>query len=116
MIHQGHSVEIVPAAGRVRVWLEDVTLADTQAALIVRETGLPDRLYLPPEALRVALEPTATRSTCPYKGEARYWTLRAIRLLLEDVAWSYFQPTQRAERIRDYLSFYAHRVNVEHHP
>lgn len=88
-------------------------IAETTRALIVRETSLPDRLYLPRTDIRAELEPTARRSTCPYKGEAHYWTLRHDGQTLEDVAWSYFRPTSVAEPIRDYLSFYTDRVTVE---
>jgi uncharacterized protein (DUF427 family) len=46
--------------------------------VLVSETGLPVRYYLyylPPEDVTVdRLEPTATRTRCPYKGRASYWS------------------------------------------
>lgn len=108
-----HSVEIGPLRQRIRVKFAGEIIAQTNDALIVRETGLPERLYVPPTDIHHPLEPSPLRSTCPYKGEARYWTLRINGHAENDIAWSYFNPTPIAEPIRDYVCFYPDRVSIE---
>ena len=55
----------------VRVLAGDTVVAESHHPLVLDETGLPARWYLSPDDVRVPLEPTATRTRCPYKGEAR---------------------------------------------
>ena len=71
----------------------DTVLAESRSPLVLSETGLPNRYYLAPEDVRVPLEPTSTRTHCPYKGDARYWTVRLPDgTELPDAAWGYPEP------------------------
>jgi hypothetical protein len=45
-------------------------LAESHRPLLLFETALPVRYYLPPDDVRVELVPSQTRSVCPYKGVA----------------------------------------------
>jgi uncharacterized protein (DUF427 family) len=56
--------------------------------------------------VRVPLEPTATRTRCPYKGEASYWSVRLPDGgELTDAVWSYPDPLPESARIAGGLSF-----------
>ncbi|WP_238992900.1 DUF427 domain-containing protein [Jiangella aurantiaca] len=70
---------------RVRILLGDVVIADADSARLLSETGLPNRYYLSRAHARDdLLEPSTTRTVCPYKGTARYRSLRVGgRLTLE---------------------------------
>ncbi|MFB7501293.1 DUF427 domain-containing protein [Streptomyces sp. NPDC056161] len=49
--------------------------AETGRPLLVHETGLPVRYYIPPQDVDLALfQPTDIHTTCPYKGVASYWS------------------------------------------
>jgi uncharacterized protein (DUF427 family) len=73
---------------------------------VLNETGLPARWYLSPDDVRVPLEPTATRTRCPYKGEASYWSVRLPDgRELTDAAWAYPDPLPESSRIAGRLSF-----------
>lgn len=62
--------------------------------------------YFPPSALRSgALTPSRTRSVCPWKGIARYYTLTADDVELSDAAWSYPHPLPLARRIKGRIAF-----------
>jgi uncharacterized protein (DUF427 family) len=77
--------------------------------MILFETGLPVRYYLPREDVRLdALKPSETTSVCAYKGEARYWSHGA-----EDIAWTYETPLREAEPIRDLVCFFNERTDIE---
>src|SRR5690242_15849178 len=111
-----HTVAITPFRGRVEARLGDALIAISDRAMIVSETGLQDRFYIPLQDVTGVLEPTSRRSTCPYKGGARYWTLKVSGASAENVAWSYDRPTPIAEPIRDLISFYTDRITLNAAP
>lgn len=127
----GRSKRVRPGAGQESVWdyprppaLEPVsemlrvefageTVAATEAGYRVLETSHPPVYYFPPaDVKREFLEPAEGRSRCEWKGVARYWSLRVGDARSERAAWSYPQTTQSFAKIRDYLAFYASRVNA----
>jgi uncharacterized protein (DUF427 family) len=109
---QGHTITTEPTTDRVRVVHAGETLADSTRALVLHETGLPPRYYLPPEDVRMdLLEPTDFSTTCPFKGDASYWTLRIGDQTLTGVAWSYLDPLDERTDIAGRISFYADRVD-----
>jgi uncharacterized protein (DUF427 family) len=108
----GHRVEIQPSHERVRVMFAGEEVADTRRALILRETGLPPRHYIPPEDVRQDfLTATPTHTRCPYKGEASYWSLRANGRTAEDAVWGYLEPIADCAAIKGYFCFYPERVD-----
>ena len=51
-------------------------LAGTRGSVLLFETSLPMRAYIPREDVRMdLLVPTGTHTRCAYKGEARYWSV-----------------------------------------
>src|SRR5690554_4868234 len=71
-----HRVDVRPSSRRVRVIAGGETVAETTSCLMLFETGMPTRYYIPPEDVRQsALTPSSRRSICPYKGNAVYWSL-----------------------------------------
>jgi len=106
-------IDILPTSRRVRVEMNGVVLADSPRALVLFETGLQPRWYLPKVDVHMdLLEPTDQSSRCPYKGQAEYWSARVNDELVENVAWSYRTPLPESERIAGRISFYDERVDV----
>ena len=67
-----HRVEISQAPGRWKVAVDGVRVADSTGVLALDETGYDRALYFPPEDVAVdKLAASDTRTTCPFKGEAR---------------------------------------------
>ena len=63
--------------------------------------------YFPPESVSWDLiGPSDTRTICPWKGEARYWSVRAAGRGGADVAWEYPQPSSAARQIAGHLAFW----------
>lgn len=107
-----HRIEIAPNRRRVRVIHFGVTVADTQAALTLSETGLPDVFYFPSADVNMArLERSTHTSHCPHKGDASYFHLRTENGVVENAVWSYETPFEAVRQIRGYLAFYASRVD-----
>jgi uncharacterized protein (DUF427 family) len=81
-------VDCLPTSRRVTVGHAGVTLADTGRAVLLFETGLPIRPYVPLQDVDARrLEPSDTRTRCPYKGEAQYYHVRVGDTLLRDAVW-----------------------------
>ena len=76
---QAHSVRLEPVPRRVRVDFAGTTVADTDRALYMFETGHLPVYYLPREDVRFdLLEPSPTSTHCPVKGDASYWSVRPL--------------------------------------
>jgi uncharacterized protein (DUF427 family) len=109
----GHQITITPADTRVVITLNGEKIADTDKALVLAETGLPPRYYLPREDVRTdLLRPTATHTTCPYKGQASYWSAEVGGSVHEDLVWSYESPIPEAAAIAGLMCFYNNRVQL----
>lgn len=97
-----------PAARSVRIVFAGRTIAETSAAYRVLETSHPPVYYLPRAAFTGCdLEPAPGRSFCEWKGEARYWSIRAGGRVAERAAWGYPDPAPAYAAIRDHLAVYA---------
>ncbi len=106
----GHQITITPTDRHVEVFLGGEKLASSDRAVVLAETGLPDRYYLPAEDVRTELlRPTSSRTTCPYKGEASYWSVEAGGQVREDLVWSYPEPIPAAAGIAGLLCFWTER-------
>jgi uncharacterized protein (DUF427 family) len=63
--------------------------------------------YFPPDAVRLdALEPSATRTGCPWRGIATYYTVRVGEHEEPDAAWRYLEPKRKARRIAGWVAFW----------
>ncbi len=108
----GHRVDVAANRHRVRVIHLGVTVADTQAALTVSETGLPDAFYFPRADVNMArLERSTHTSRCPFKGEASYYHLLTEEGMVENAVWTYETPGEAVQQIKGYLAFYTSKVD-----
>jgi uncharacterized protein (DUF427 family) len=72
--------------------------------------------YFPPDSLNTALlRPSSTRTVCPWKGTARYYTVTVDGKENKDAAWYYPSPRPAAAEIKDHVAFW-HGVKVERVP
>jgi len=102
-----HRVDVVRSSRPVKVIVGGETVVESTRALFLYETNLPTRYYIPESDVRMDLfVPTATRTRCPYKGEATYWSARIGGKDFEDIVWSYLEPIPECPRIKGYLCFY----------
>jgi uncharacterized protein (DUF427 family) len=102
-------IDVLRGSRHVTVRSRGTVLAASDRPMVLFETGLPVRYYLPREDVRLdLLQPSETRTWCAYKGEARYWSYDGV-----DVAWAYEAPLHDAERVRDMICFYVERVDIE---
>ncbi|MFJ4681231.1 MULTISPECIES: DUF427 domain-containing protein [Kitasatospora] len=63
--------------------------------------------YFPLESVeRAYLEESDTHTTCPWKGEASYYSVVVDGRKNQDAAWYYPDPFPAAEQIRGRLAFW----------
>jgi uncharacterized protein (DUF427 family) len=94
----------------VRVSLGDTVLGDTTRALMLLETHLPPRWYLPMEDVRLdLLVPSNHTSTCAYKGHAAYFSLPGVA---ENIGWHYPEPLDDARRVAGHMCFWSERTDL----
>jgi uncharacterized protein (DUF427 family) len=109
----GHTVTITPSEAHVEVRLAGELLATTDRALRLTETGLPDRWYLPQEDVRMdLLRKTTFETTCPFKGQASYWSVDLGGTAHDGIVWGYEAPIEAAAGIAGHLSFYPTRTEI----
>ena len=105
-------VDVVNSSRRVEVVLGGVQVADTRRARFLFETRLPTRYYIPIEDVRQDLLVPSTKVTaCPYKGRAKYFSVKIGDTLFEDIVWSYPDPIPECPKIAGYLCFFNEHVD-----
>jgi uncharacterized protein (DUF427 family) len=104
-----HRVDVRRTSRHVRVTGPDgAVLADSTRPLLVAETGVRNRFYLPREDVQADLEESDTPTACPYKGVGTYWHVAGLK----DAAWSYERPLDGATPIAGYVSFDGDGIEV----
>lgn len=105
--HPDHKVQERPLDQRMRVEIAGQVLAESGDVIRVEEDGNPPRLYFRREDVRMErLEPSATTSRCPFKGTARYFSIRLDGRLVPDAVWSYEEPYDEHRGLAGRLAFY----------
>jgi uncharacterized protein (DUF427 family) len=110
-----HPITIDSDTARVVARVRDTVIAETNAALTLREAGYPPVHYIPLEdVVPGTLRPSRSHSYCPYKGEASYYdVVTPDGTELRDVAWAYPTPYPGVDAIAGRVAFYTDRVQVE---
>jgi uncharacterized protein (DUF427 family) len=106
-------VDTVHSSRQVRVEVDGQVVAETNRPVLLFETGLPTRYYIPKLDVRMdLLDATDTVTHCPYKGAASYWSLRVGDKTYPDFVWSYPSPIPELPKIENLLCFYNEKVDL----
>jgi hypothetical protein len=63
--------------------------------------------YFPPDSINATyFKDSRTHTTCPWKGEASYYTLGVEGQENKDAAWYYPNPKEKAQNIKGYIAFW----------
>ena len=83
------------------IWNHEV-IAESDATVVVENNH-----YFPVDSVNQAyLIPSSTHTTCPWKGEASYYTLEVDGRSNPDAAWYYPEPKDAAKNIQNYIAFW----------
>ena len=99
---------------RIRVLFQGHELADSADVIALSEAGHDPVWYFPKEDVQMSsLRANASRTTCPWKGDATWYTIMRDGYLIEDVAWSYDHPKEDAEILGDRIAFDPRHVEFQ---
>jgi uncharacterized protein (DUF427 family) len=88
-------------------------IAATDRPVLLFETGLPARYYIPKADVRSdLLEPSDTHTACPYKGVASYYSAKLGDRTIKDLVWYYPAPDDEVGKIQDLVAFYPEKVDA----
>ena len=83
------------------IW-NGAVIADSQDTVVVEGNH-----YFPAESVNVDLiTASSTHTTCPWKGEASYYSIEVDGKLNKDAAWYYPQPKAAANAITGRVAFW----------
>lgn len=83
------------------IWNKQV-IAESNETIVVENNH-----YFPETSLNKAFfKPSATHSTCPWKGEASYFNLEVDGKQNKDAAWFYPEPKPAADNIKNFVAFW----------
>jgi uncharacterized protein (DUF427 family) len=83
------------------IW-NDQVIAESNNTIIVERNH-----YFPADSVnRQFLKPSATHTTCPWKGEASYYSFDVNGQQNADAAWYYPEPKDAAANIKNYVAFW----------
>ena len=77
-------------------------LAESEETIVIEQNH-----YFPPGSVHEEyFKPSDRHSTCPWKGEASYYTLNVDGKENQDAAWYYPEPKEAAKEIKNYIAFW----------
>jgi uncharacterized protein (DUF427 family) len=103
-----HRIDMRRSSRPVRIELDGELLAESTRAVLLFETSLPTRFYLPREDVKAQARPSDKRTICAYKGHASYFSFDAG----EDLAWTYEDPLPEAAPVTGLVAFFDELVDV----
>ena len=109
---QGHTITTHAEDVHVEVLLDGEVVADSDRPVLLEETGLATRYYLPRADVQAEVRGIDLSTHCPFKGDASYWTIQVGDRSHDAIAWSYEHPKEGAEEIAGHLSFFDDRAQV----
>jgi uncharacterized protein (DUF427 family) len=87
---------------RVQAVFNGVVLADSDDTVVVEGNH-----YFPADSLRREFfADSPTRTVCPWKGLASYYTVTVDGVTDPDAAWYYPHPSPLARRVKDRVAFW----------
>lgn len=105
-------IDAIPSSRHIQVILNGQIVADSVRPVILFETGLTPRYYLPEEDIRMEyFIPSETQTRCPYKGIASYLSAEVGGKRYDDIVWSYQEPVPELPKIKGLYSFYNENVD-----
>jgi len=109
-----HRVDVHHSSRRVRVSAAGELLAQTDRPVLVFQTSMPVRAYVPRgDVVAGHLAPSGRRATDPYMGDAIYFNVRAGGESFPDAAHSYELPKAEAMKVAGYICFEGEGMTVE---
>jgi uncharacterized protein (DUF427 family) len=104
-------IKFEPTQRRVRVMFGGITIADSNAVMLMIEKRRLAVYYFPMKDVRTeVLVPTEYTSDKPGKGKATFYSVKVGDRVAEKAAWRFLEP-ERAE-FKDYIGFFWDKMDA----
>lgn len=111
--HDGYRLKVTANPNRMRAVFNGKTIADSDDVLVMRETNYPPVYYFPWTDVDMQyLQPVEHLTHCPFKGDAKYWSLSVDQRQVPNAAWSYVEPYDEAAVVKDHIAFYWDEIDA----
>lgn len=108
-----HRIDVLQSSRHIEIVLGGEVVADSRSPVLLFETGLPTRYYLPKVDVQMKLLLTSDTVTgCAYKGKAQYYSAKVGDKLFHDIAWYYTYTTTETAMIAGKIAFFNERVDL----
>ncbi|KAH8681496.1 hypothetical protein BX600DRAFT_446684 [Xylariales sp. PMI_506] len=95
-------------AGHAKAVVDGTVIAETDAYEVVE-----GNVYFPPSSVKSEFyKKTDLHTHCPWKGDASYYSIKVGDKELENAAWYYPSPLEKASHIKDHVAFYKTKINI----
>jgi uncharacterized protein (DUF427 family) len=106
-------VDALQSSRHIRVERDGRVLAESDAPILLFETDLPTRYYLPEGSVDASvLGDSDLHTGCPYKGVASYRDVVIDGHRHPNLFWYYQSPLREAAAVAGYLAPYGERVDI----
>ena len=104
---------VEPVPQLIKIFFNAEVIVETREAKRVIETSHPPVYYIPPGAVKTGiLRPLPGWTWCEWKGQASYFDIVVAGRTAIRGAWSYPDPAPEFIEIRDYVAFYAAKMDA----
>ena len=111
-----HFMQIVPARGRQLASVDGHIVAESDAAVVVKEVGFDiydPVIYFPRADVDTAsLSPIDKTTHCPLKGDTEYFDVIAGGTTRKEAAWSYVRMVA-GDELKNLIAFDRNKVSVD---
>lgn len=106
-------IDALRSSRHVRVEIDGVTVAETRRPVLLFETGIATRHYIPRADVRLdLLQATEKVTGCPYKGRANYYSAHIDGQVSDDIAWTYSFPVPELPKVEQHIAFFDEHVDT----
>ena len=106
-------VDVLPGSRHLKIIVGDEIVAETHQPHLLFETWLPTRYYIPRADVRMEmLQLSDLKTRCPYKGLARYWSVKVGGEVFKNMVWSYENPIPECPKIKGLVCFFNEKVDI----
>ena len=100
-------IKIRQAPGTYVIRADGAVIGESARALELTEGSSSPVIYVPREDVAMVLLDASDRtSTCPWKGQASYYSLLVDGQMNTDAAWYYPNPKPEADNIKGHVAFW----------
>jgi len=86
----------------MKATFENKVIAESDETIVIEGNH-----YFPPSSLKNEFfAASSTHTSCPWKGEASYYTIEVDGKKGVDAAWYYPNPKEAAKEIKSYVAFW----------